>query len=102
MSRRSAWYGCNLTRSHSSALSGASFCQREHVGCLVGEQSGYGRIEGVTCALANHLRCELVPAEHALEGSVSGDVDDAHRQRDLVVLRAARLTLTIPAFGRHA
>ena len=63
------------------------------------EGSGDVGIERVTCALADHLCSELVAAQHALEGGVASDVNDAHRQRDLVPLRTTGLALAVPALG---
>ena len=55
-----------------------------------------GGIEGMTCSLVDHVGRELVTAQHALEGGVSSDVNDANRQRDLVALRTTGLALAVP------
>jgi hypothetical protein len=52
----------------------------------------------VACPLADDPAGELVAAQHALEGRVARDVNDAHGHRDLIVLRT-RLTLAVPALG---
>jgi hypothetical protein len=42
-------------------------------------------------------RLEHLASEHALESGVHRDVDDPHRQRELLALRAAERSMAVPA-----
>ena len=56
------------------------------------------RVERMPGALVYEVRGVLNAAEQALEGSVSGDMDDPHRQVNLLALGAMQRSLAIPAF----
>ena len=73
--------------------------EREDARSLVGKEGGNRRIERVTRPLADDAGGGLITAQHALEGGVASDVDDAHGQRDLVLLRPTGLALAVPALG---
>ena len=64
--------------------------------CHAGRDLG---IERVPRALADEAHGVLHSTQQTLEGGVNGDVDDPHRQRDLLPLRAAERSPAVPALG---
>ena len=54
-------------------------------------------IERMPGALADEPHDALVAAEHALEGGITGEVHDPHRQRDLLALRVGRAARARPS-----
>ena len=87
-----------LQREHVLPHRGARL-ERKDLGGVVGEPCGDHRVEGASCSLADDLRGERVAAEHPLERCIPRHMRDPHRQRELVTLRAARVTLAVPALG---
>ena len=81
--------------SHASAIG----IEREDVRSPSARSGGYGRIERVTGSVADDAGRELVAAQHALEGGVVGDVNDAYGQRDLILPCTPGLALAVPALG---
>ena len=61
--------------------------ERENFRGLICEQRGYRRIECVACPLTHDSYGKLFASQHALEGGVPSDVNDSHRQGDLITPR---------------
>ena len=78
---------------------GGAGLEREDLRRVVREPVGDRRVEGAARSLSDDARGELVAAEHALEGGITGDVCDSHRERDLVTPGVAHRTLAVPALG---
>jgi hypothetical protein len=49
-------------------------------------------------ALADEAHDALLASQQALEGGIHGEMDDPHRQRDLLTLRMSERSLAVPAF----
>jgi hypothetical protein len=64
---------------------------------MVGETASHVGVERTSCALADEVHRALRAAQQTLEGGVSRDVDDPHRQRDLLTLRAPKGPPAVPA-----
>jgi hypothetical protein len=70
--------------------------EREDLPSIAREALRHLRVERVPGALADKLRSALNTSQQALEGGVHGDVDDAHRQWDLLALRTTERALAVP------
>ena len=68
-------------------------------GRVISEGRDHVGIERVPRTTADHRRRMVGTTEHPLEGGVSGDVNDPHRQRYLVASRTTWLTLAVPTLG---
>ena len=64
---------------------------------MVGEAGGDLRVEGVPGTIAGQPHDAFLTSEQALEGGVHREMDDPHRQRDLVAFRAAQRAVAVPA-----
>jgi hypothetical protein len=71
--------------------------ERENLARSAAEAGGHLRVERTSRALADNARSVLGAPQHALEGGVHGDVDDPHRQWDLLTLSAAERSPAVPA-----
>jgi hypothetical protein len=71
----------------------------EDRGGIVGEAGHHSRIQPMARVLAHDARGVLLASQHLLEGGVRGNVDDPHRQRDLLPFCGADRVLPVPA--RH-
>ena len=68
-------------------------------GRVISEGRDHVGIERVPRTTTDHRCCMIGTTEHPLEGGVSGDVNDPHRQRYLVAPRTTWLTLAVPPLG---
>ena len=64
---------------------------------MVGQAGGDLRVERVPGTIAGQTHDAFLTSEQALEGSVHREMDDPHRQRDLVAFRAAERAMAVPA-----
>ena len=64
---------------------------------MVGEAGGDLRVEGVPGTIAGQPHDAFLASEQALEGGIHREMDDPHRQRDLVAFRAAQRAVAVPA-----
>jgi hypothetical protein len=71
---RSVWYGCNLTRSHSSRVSAPG-------------------------SATNDAYREILPTKQVLEGGIPSYVNDAQGKRELLPPESGGVALAIPALG---
>ena len=67
---------------------------------VAGEAGGHLRVERMARALANQTHDALLAPEQALEGGVDGEMDDPHRQRDLLTLRPPEGSMAVPALDQ--
>jgi hypothetical protein len=64
---------------------------------VVGEACGDLRVERMPRAVPNEAHDPLLVSEQALEGGIDGEMDDPHRQRDLLTLRTPERSMAVPA-----
>ena len=64
---------------------------------MVEEAGGDVRVEGMPRAVSDQAHDAFLAPEQALEGGVDRKMDDPHRQRDLIALRAAQRSMPVPA-----
>jgi hypothetical protein len=71
------------------------------VGAVVNEVGRDIRIEGVPGPPVDAVADLLRPVDEKLEGGIHGDVDDAHRKRDLLAPCSTQRALAIPAVAEE-
>jgi hypothetical protein len=74
--------------------------EREDPLGIAGETGGHLRVERMARPLADEAHDALLTPEQALERGIHGDVDDPHRQRDLLTLRTPERSMAVPALDQ--